>query len=103
MASVDAHPRIEVATKEKDKGPVEKEEVAVDEFVEVRGWKALGNKLSSHKVVEVKTLASKPVEKPQEVKKIPIETEGEPEHSSEEKVTEEQDDTAPINQLDLFG
>lgn len=103
MASVDAHPRIEVATKEKDKGPVAKEEVAVDEFVEVRGWKALGNKLSSHKVVEVKTLASKPVDKPQEVKKIPIETEGEPEHSSEEKVTEEQDDTAPINQLDLFG
>jgi topoisomerase-4 subunit A len=32
----------------------------LDMLTEVRGWKALGNKLSNYKVLRVKMLASKP-------------------------------------------
>ncbi len=100
IASVAEFPRIELSTKETDKGPVTKESLQVDELVEVRGWKALGNKLSSHKVVEVKALAPKIVEKPVVTETKPIEKAVE---NSDEKNAEEQEDSTSINQLDLFG
>ncbi|MFT4031827.1 MAG: DNA gyrase/topoisomerase IV subunit A [Siphonobacter sp.] len=96
MASVDEFPRVELSIQEKNS--VTKEQLNVDELVEIRGWKALGNKLSNVKVVEVKTLPSKI-------------TEAKPVEKSEEKVkpadktVEENTDITPtdsINQLDLF-
>ncbi len=100
MASVAEFPRVELSTKETDKGPVSKEELSVDELVEVRGWKALGNKLSVHKVVEVKALAPKVVEKAAKAEAKPVEI---PAEVTEEEGAEPEDDNASINQLDLFG
>ncbi|MDQ1088813.1 MULTISPECIES: DNA gyrase/topoisomerase IV subunit A [unclassified Siphonobacter] len=100
VASVADFPRIELSTKETDKGPITKEELAVDELVEVRGWKALGNKLTSNKVVEVKALAPKIVEKPVEQETKPVKSVAE---NLEEKEIENQEDPASLNQLDLFG
>jgi topoisomerase-4 subunit A len=34
----------------------------VDEFVEVRGWKAIGQKINAYEVLEVKQLEPKPEE-----------------------------------------
>ena len=55
--------KIHAAFKKDEKGaPVEHEEIALDEVAEIRGWKALGSKLSTHKVQAIKPLESKIVE-----------------------------------------
>jgi topoisomerase IV subunit A len=58
-ASIDALPRIEIQHQVKERGPVEKMVLEPAGFIDVRGWKALGNKLPFAKVKEVKLLASK--------------------------------------------
>lgn len=63
FASVDVYPRIELTFKKDEKGaPLEHEEIALDEMAEIRGWKALGSKLSTHKVQAIKPLEPKIVE-----------------------------------------
>ncbi|MDI9881838.1 DNA gyrase/topoisomerase IV subunit A [Flectobacillus longus] len=63
FASVDVYPRIELAFKKDEKGAsLEHEEIALDEVAEIRGWKALGSKLSTHKVQGIKALEPKIVE-----------------------------------------
>lgn len=59
--SVDSHPRIEIIHQVKDRGPMEKMILEPDGFIDIRGWKALGNKLPFAKVKEVKLLAPKVV------------------------------------------
>lgn len=59
FVSLDAHPRMEVVV-EKSKTETQKEIVALDAFVDVRGWKALGNKVSNLKVKEIKQVESLP-------------------------------------------
>ncbi|MBO9640320.1 MAG: DNA gyrase/topoisomerase IV subunit A, partial [Siphonobacter aquaeclarae] len=112
FASVDERPTVEVLYKESDKGPVEKVEVLVEEFVEVRGWKALGNKLSSFKVTDVKQLASRIVEKA-ETREEDDEEDDEPAATAQaasaegeedaSKDSDEAGDKSSQNQLDLFG
>lgn len=60
--STDKYPRISLKTKAEKKAPVETQAINVDEFVEVRGWKAIGQKLNVYDVVEVKMLDPKPEE-----------------------------------------
>jgi topoisomerase-4 subunit A len=59
FVSTDAHPRMEVII-DKGKNETQKETVALDEFVDVRGWKALGNKVSNLKIKEIKQISSLP-------------------------------------------
>jgi topoisomerase-4 subunit A len=57
VASSDPQPQVEVTYK---KTPKDKEETStydLDVLTEVRGWKAMGNKLSNYKVLRVKMLA----------------------------------------------
>ncbi len=56
LASLDKHPRLELSTQKNPKAPVEKEEILAEEAVDVRGWKAMGNKLTTEKVKEMKWL-----------------------------------------------
>jgi topoisomerase-4 subunit A len=56
MASYDKRPRIEIKFKKQRKSEVEKLLFKVDEMIEVKGWKALGNKLVYDKIIEIKTL-----------------------------------------------
>ena len=57
--STDKYPRIAIKTKAEKKAPIESQEINVDEFVEIRGWKAIGQKLNVYEVSEVKILPSK--------------------------------------------
>ncbi|MES2731970.1 MAG: DNA gyrase/topoisomerase IV subunit A [Bacteroidota bacterium] len=64
VVSTDQQPQVEVSFKHSD-SPKEKEEVMtydLDMLIDVKGWKALGNRLSNYKVVKVKMLASKPAQ-----------------------------------------
>ncbi|WP_390890889.1 DNA gyrase/topoisomerase IV subunit A [Emticicia fluvialis] len=60
--SVDKHPRIQVKTKADKKSPAESQTILVDEFVEVRGWKAIGQKLNVFEILDVQMLEPKPEE-----------------------------------------
>ena len=55
----DQYPRIEIIHQVKDRGPQETMVLEPEGFIDVRGWKALGNKLPFAKVKEVKLLAPK--------------------------------------------
>ncbi len=55
----DSHPRIEIIHQVKDRGPLEKMVLEPEGFIDIRGWKAMGNKLPFAKVKEVKLLAPK--------------------------------------------
>lgn len=64
LASIDVYPRIEMSYKKDSQSGLIKEEVNLDEIAEVRGWKAMGSKLSTFKVQQITPLASKIVETP---------------------------------------
>lgn len=66
FVSTDAHPRMEVVI-EKSKTETQKEVISLDSFVDVRGWKALGNRVSPLKIKEIKQIDSLP-----EAKTLPI-------------------------------
>ncbi len=55
--TADEFPRIEIMHQVKERGPMEKMVLEPEGFIEVRGWKALGNKLPFAKVKDVKLLA----------------------------------------------
>ncbi|GAB3712114.1 DNA gyrase/topoisomerase IV subunit A [Spirosoma flavus] len=59
--TIDRYPRIEIVHQVKDRGPLEKMVLEPEGFIDVRGWKALGNKLPFAKVKDVKLLAPKVV------------------------------------------
>jgi topoisomerase IV subunit A len=89
FATADATPRIKYSFKVKSKK--HEAELDVADFIEVKGWKALGNKLSEHKLLSVKDLnpaAPKvaPADKQAEKKEKKIPTAKNPEKKdSEEK------------------
>ncbi len=56
MVSLDVLPRIELTSKKDDKSSSEKETINLDEAAEVRGWKAMGSKLTNYKVEKIKIL-----------------------------------------------
>jgi topoisomerase-4 subunit A len=61
-ACLDKYPRFEIKTKADKKSSIDTQTILVDEFVEVRGWKAIGQKISVYEVLEVKQLEPKPEE-----------------------------------------
>ena len=106
FVSTDARPRMEIAL-DKGKNVVEKEVVILDESVDVRGWKAQGNKVSNGKVKDIKQLESLPeiappaTAEPQEMPKakttkMPTETPSDAESGGEDT------DASGEGQLDLF-
>jgi topoisomerase-4 subunit A len=56
LVSSDKQPQVKVLlAKEKEQEEVEYD---LDMLIDIKGWKAIGNKLSSHKVLDVKLLNS---------------------------------------------
>ncbi|MFY7829896.1 MAG: DNA gyrase/topoisomerase IV subunit A [Flectobacillus sp.] len=109
FASVDLYPRIDLSFKKDEKGAsVEHEEIALDEIAEVRGWKALGTKLTLHKVQAIKALEPKVVEIVSEEisEETNTETSTEPSQTKlvepEEIEFPESSDTGTGEQLGLF-
>ena len=61
FASTKENPKVSYFTKEKSK-KIEWE-VSLGDFIEVKGWKAIGNKVSDQKVTGVKEIETEPVKK----------------------------------------
>lgn len=71
FASVDKTPKINYVWREKSQRMEAQLEIA--DFIDIKGWKALGNKLSDFKLISVKHLnAKKPVVPKKETKSKPI-------------------------------
>ncbi|WP_234734204.1 DNA gyrase/topoisomerase IV subunit A [Tellurirhabdus bombi] len=103
--STQKFPRIEIAYQVKDRGPVEKMILEPEGFIDVRGWKALGNKLPFARVKEVKILAPKVVEEVATTQALPISSVSEDadiEEVSNEPESTEAEVTA-VKQLNLFS
>lgn len=66
FASLDNYPRIELSHKKDKNAIIIKEEINIDEISEIRGWKAMGTKLTSNIVQSIRPLESKIVEVEQE-------------------------------------
>ncbi|MEA5457462.1 DNA gyrase/topoisomerase IV subunit A [Arcicella sp. LKC2W] len=62
LASVDVYPRIELSYKKDNSSPAVVEEINLDELTDIRGWKAMGAKLTTFKVQSIKPLESRIVE-----------------------------------------
>ena len=69
FASAKANPRIQYSMKVKNQKM--DGEISLGEFVDVKGWKALGNKLADQKLTSVKELEEKPAPKPKTEKEEP--------------------------------
>ena len=85
VVTADACPRIDVVHQVKDRGPLEKMTLEPEGFIEVRGWKALGNKLPFAKVKDVKLLTPKAPKESAVTPKASPATESEP--AAKEKET----------------
>lgn len=62
LTTLEKRPRLEISTQESPKKPVKTEEIVAEEAVDVRGWKAMGNKLTVDKVKDIRWLTPLPVE-----------------------------------------
>lgn len=62
LASVDVYPRIELSYKKDNSSPAVVEEINLDELTDIRGWKAMGTKLTTFKVLSIKPLEPRVVE-----------------------------------------
>jgi topoisomerase-4 subunit A len=97
FVSTDAKPRIKVSYKKTKTGLPEAEELMVDEFIDVKGWKAQGNKVSTKfDVAKIVTLDSEPVEEEEEIPvvipevEVVVPKEAEVENTESEKQPEEE-------------
>lgn len=74
LVSTDWRPRLEIEfVKPRGKDPKPNQEVNVEEFIAVKGIKALGNQLTPEKVKNINVLESLPYEEPKEQKAEDIE------------------------------
>lgn len=62
LTTLEKRPRLEISTQESPKKPVKTEEIVAEEAVDVRGWKAMGNKLTVDKVKDIRWLTPLPIE-----------------------------------------
>lgn len=62
IATVDIYPRIELSYKKDNSSPIVVEEINLDELTDIRGWKAMGVKLTTFKVQSIKPLEPRVVE-----------------------------------------
>jgi len=100
--SVDRYPRIEISYQVKERGPVEKMVLEPEGFIDVRGWKALGNKLPFARVKDIKVLEPRVVAEPSHAgsskSALPEQT-----LVADAEESGETTDTSPVKQLDLFA
>ncbi len=80
LASTDERPNLQLVRQSGTKDPMETEEKPAEELVEVRGWKAIGNKLNYAKIKEMKWLDPLPVHQ----------------HENHEEAAGEDNDTAVV-------
>ncbi len=87
--SYDELPRVEMKVKKDRKANIEKLEFKLETLVDVRGWKAMGNKLAFMKIESVKMLAPEIVEKPQSEAELVTANQTEEDSSENEEIDNE--------------
>src|SRR5690606_18122536 len=108
VATTSETPEVEVELiKNKDKGKV-KEVVNLEEIVDIKGWKAIGNRLSQYKITKVNLLEEEEVAS-EESEADNEATESEDSQSSKKKIGEPEQEPEPETtieddgQVSLFG
>lgn len=71
VASSGINTMVEISLQKIKGGPIEKEQINLDTFIDVKGWKSLGNRLSMHKVKKVSFVSAETFIEP-EVSKTEI-------------------------------
>jgi topoisomerase-4 subunit A len=89
LASTDKHPRMEISLPKTADSERKSNEYLIEELVDVRGWKAMGNKLPYDKFKEIRWM--EPLPEQQEEETSPVEMEVISDENSE---TEETNDTS---------
>jgi len=84
LASLDRRPRLKLSLQKSAKDPVETEEYLVEEMVDVRGWRAMGNKIIAVKFKEAVWLEPLPEPEPEEKTEPVAEEEAETEEAEME-------------------
>jgi topoisomerase-4 subunit A len=56
LVTTQRQPQIEIETRKDKKSPVEKQVADLDVVVDVKGWKAMGNRLSSNPILSIQLL-----------------------------------------------
>src|SRR5690606_17494692 len=69
---VSVHPQPEhIVQKKEAKGEKSEEQIRLDEFIDVKGWKAMGNKLGSAEIIKITGVKKEePEEEPEEEKTV---------------------------------
>lgn len=81
FVSIDKHPQVELFI-EKKSGEKENFPLVLDEFIDVKGWRAQGNKITYDKFLKLKPMDSLPEEEEEEFIQDDTSSEGEDEDSS---------------------
>lgn len=92
VVTSDPKPQVEVSFKKSPKDKEETDTFDLDLLTKVSGWKAMGTKLSSYKVLRVKLLASKPEK---DIDRLII-------HPPTDKDKKDENGAMNINQLGIF-
>ena len=95
LASTDLHPRLEISLPKTSQSDRVSTEYLVEDLVDIRGWKAIGNKLPYDKFKEIRwlePLPDKPEETPVEMNEPEINVENDEEETNETIVSEEKED-----------
>jgi len=97
VVSTDANPMIEVEFVKGKSKTKETEQLAMPALIDIKGWKAIGNKLSQYTVKKVKLLEpvkekdeSKPVEETKEAEETKVATESVKENAKKESTAREE-------------
>lgn len=93
FASYDRKPRVEIKHRKDRKTEITTDIFKIDEVIDVKGWKAQGNKLAFDKIVDLKILESEKVEE-EEIEEE-IELEEEDDNFAEDTDTEDDTPEAP--------
>ncbi|MFA7473822.1 MAG: DNA gyrase/topoisomerase IV subunit A, partial [Spirosomataceae bacterium] len=84
LASLDKRPRLQLTLQKAPKEPMVTEEYLAEDMVEVRGWRALGNKIAAVKLKEGIWLEPLPEEEKNETQEPPpVEGDEEPDQGNE--------------------
>lgn len=91
LATLHMQPVIEVNFAKEGKVQPEPQQIALDEFIDVKGWKAIGNKLAKRKVSAIKDIT------PVTAEPVPVQAVERVENSEENHT----DEPAPAKRVDL--
>ena len=95
LASTDLHPRLEISLPKTSQSDRVSTEYLIEDLVDIRGWKAIGNKLPYDKFKEIRwlePLPDKPEETPVEIIEPETNVENDEEETNEIIVSEEKED-----------